>query len=89
MTKPNSPLDRILCAVDIVQQVCGYKHPESRELADELYKELTQQLLMKNNPDQISLKINPKNLQPSKEVVLDTMIHPCLVKKMTNVLELP
>ena len=34
-------------AIDIVQKLCGSKHPEARELAENLYAELNKQLLMK------------------------------------------
>ena len=81
---------RIMHAIDIMQRLCGSKHPEARHLAEDLYAELNKQLLMKKEPSKIPLKLASWKLAPSYESVKDAKINPCLVKKTSlNSLKLP
>ena len=52
-----------MSAVDIVQKLWGTKHPEGRELTESVYRELVQNLLIKESPEQITLKLPKKKLQ--------------------------
>jgi|LauGreDrversion4_2_1035121.scaffolds.fasta_scaffold363660_1 hypothetical protein len=76
-----------MSAVDIVQKLWGTKHPEGRELTDSVYRELVQNLLIKESPEQITLKLPKKKLLPDSKIVQNARINPVLVKK--NELNLP
>ena len=70
-----------MSAVDIVQKLWGTKHPEGRELTDNVYRELVQNLLIKESPKQICLKLPKRKLQPDLKIVQNARINPVLVKK--------
>ena len=46
-----------MSAVDIVQKLWGTKHQEGRELTEKVYRELVQNLLVKETPQQIVMKL--------------------------------
>lgn len=70
-----------MAAVDIVQKLWGTKHPEGRELTESVYRELVQNLLIKENPLHMELKLDQRKTLPDIQFVQDARINPVLVKK--------
>jgi hypothetical protein len=73
-----------------VEGLMGLKHPESQAITEKIYNELTRKLLVRQEPSQMALKLDRKKLLPSVDVLMDSSIHPSLVKKRSeNSLHLP
>jgi hypothetical protein len=53
-----------------VEKMWGVKHPESRDLAEKLYGELTQQILMRKAPEQMGIR--KAEFMPHPNVVKDS-----------------
>lgn len=73
-----------------VERLWGVKHPESRDLAEKLYGELTKQILIKKSPEKLDYKVDKLKYQLDPTVVFESKINPRLVKKRAdNCLSLP
>jgi hypothetical protein len=68
----------------------GTKHPESRDLAEKMYGEMTKQILTKKEPQTMETRVDKRQYQLDPTVVRDSRINPRLVKKRPdNCLSLP
>ena len=73
-----------------VERLWGVKHPESRDLAEKLYGEMTKQILTKKSPERMEVKLDRVQYKLDPTVVQDSRINPRLVKKRPdNCLSLP
>jgi hypothetical protein len=85
-----SEQSRLVSTLKIVEGLCGTRHPESRDISEKLYTELTTKMLIRKEPETMELKLDQSKLQPNKDFVYDASIHPTLVKKRVyNILPMP
>lgn len=81
---------KMISTLRTFEQLCGTKHPESRLIAEHLYGEMTRDILIRQSPLKMSLKVDQVKFALDEKVVRDSYIHPSLVKKRPeNSLNLP
>jgi hypothetical protein len=57
-------------AVEVVQKLWGTKHPEGRQLTEQVYREMIRSLLIKDkNPLDMNLKLDKRKMLPDENIV--------------------
>ena len=53
-----SEQSKLVSTLKIVEGLCGTRHPESRDISEKLYTELTTKMLIRKEPDTMQLKLD-------------------------------